>query len=192
MSRAKAGASVPRTGEPRLEKQELHQPSWTERRLQGGGAGPRRAGMPSGAGGTNRHLRPGESAPHPAARLPKGLQRAWLDPGAARREQLGGASGVGSAWRGLWGREHESNSTGPGVQGAGDTDPGLSPRTGRSQEGPGQQGCSCPELSRSTPRPRGIQALQTESSVVTAGHDSRAQELAATTVVVPPGASQDK
>ena len=40
MSRAKAGASVPRTGEPRLEKQELHQPSWTERRLQGGGAGP--------------------------------------------------------------------------------------------------------------------------------------------------------
>ena len=33
MSRAKAGASVP-------EKQELHQPSLAERRLQGIGAGP--------------------------------------------------------------------------------------------------------------------------------------------------------
>ena len=35
---------------------------------------------------TNRHLRTQETAPYPAAELPKGLQGPWLDP-----EQLGGA-----------------------------------------------------------------------------------------------------
>ena len=44
----------------------------------------------------------------------------------------------------------------------------------------------------SGPSPRASRPLQTESSVVTAGADSRALELAAATVVVPTGASQDK
>ena len=40
--------------------------------------------------------------------------------------------------------------------------------------------------------PRASMPLQTESSVVTTGAESRAQGLAAATVVVPPAASQGK
>ena len=56
--------------------------------------------------------------------------------------------------------------------------------TGRGREGPGQQGHSCPELSRSVAPHWSHQALQKEGSVVTVGAESRA---ATATGVVPPG-----
>ena len=62
------------------------------------------------------------------------------------------------------------------------------PRTARALLPPGG-----PELCRwVAPPPGASRPLQTESSIVPAGADSRAPELAAATVAVPPGASQDK
>ena len=51
--------------------------------------------------------------------------------------------------------EHDSNSTGPGAQGNRDTaqDLALPPRAGRGPEGTGQQGHSCPKLSKSVALP---------------------------------------
>ena len=62
-------------------------------------------GCPRAPWNTNRHLRTQETAPYPAAELPKRLQGPWLDP-----EQLGGARAAAphgggcearSSWRGL-------------------------------------------------------------------------------------------
>jgi len=50
-SRAEAGASVPRTGEPRPGGAGAAPTFPGERGSRGGGAGPRRAGMPSGSRG---------------------------------------------------------------------------------------------------------------------------------------------
>ena len=68
----------------------------------------------------------------------------------------------------------------------------ASPGTGRGPEGPGQQGCSCPELSRSAAPPQSLQALQMDCSGVTVGAEYRYPELAAATGVVPPEASRGK
>ena len=117
--------------------------------------------------------RPGE-----CAELPKGCSAH----GGTRRdpEQLGGARAEEEApRRGLHGpgaRIHQRRLRSTGRR---DTaqDP-ASPGTGRGREGPGQQGRSCPELSRSAAPPRSLQALQTESSGVPAGAESRAADLA--------------
>ena len=116
--------------------------------------------------------------------------------GLRGREQLGGSSGRGraSTRRELWGpgsssegfgwrlrgegalrpRDCQSNSAGLGPREP-ETQPRIqrSPGTDRGQEAPGQQGHSCPELSRSVPCPGAPRPLQTESSIVTAGADSR-------------------
>ena len=78
-------------------------------------------------------------------------------------------------------------------QGRQDTSQDLaSPGTGRGPEGPGQQGCSCPELSRSAAPPQSLQALQMDCSGVTVGAEYRFPGLATATAVVPPRASQGK
>ena len=151
---------------------------------------PGRAGMPSGSLGQTEHLRTRESAPSSqstAAHAPNDL-------GAARRASGGGSSerglrGSGSsseglvgsyAERGLRDRECESNSAGPGAQGTGDTaqDP-ASPRDRQKPGGPREARTLLPQAEQiSGPAPRASRLLQTESSVVTAGADSRAPELA--------------
>ena len=68
----------------------------------------------------------------------------------------------------------------------------ASPGTCTGREDPGQQGRSCPELSRSVALPQSLQALQTESSRFTEGAEFRFPELATATGVVLPGASRGK
>ena len=130
----------------------------------------------------------------------KGLraERGYVAPGATRRcsgsgslrglhdqEQLRGAR------RQLWGemagrpgariQQHRPQSTGRQ-----DTSQDLaSPGTGRGTEGPGQQGRSCPELSRSAAPPQSLQALQMDCSGVTVGAEYRFPELATATGVFP-------
>ena len=85
-SRAEAGASVPRTGEPRPGGAGAAPTFPGERGSQGGGAGPRMAGMPRAPGDTNRHLRPGECTHTPRLSSLKGCStHSWT------REQLGEA-----------------------------------------------------------------------------------------------------
>ena len=73
-TRAKAAASVPRTGKTRLEKQELQHSSRTERRSQEVGAGSQEGGDALILPGTLTDTWPqGEHAPHPVAELSKGL-----------------------------------------------------------------------------------------------------------------------
>ena len=131
------------------------------------------------------------------------------------QEQLGsGAScnGRGSIQRGIWssgsnleelGRWlHSEVAVQPGARiqqcrprstGRRDTaQDSASPETGRGPDGPGQQGRSCPELSRSAAPPQSLQALQMDCSQVTEGAEYRFPELAADTGVVPPGASRVK
>lgn len=110
--------------------------------------------------------------------------------GLRDQEQLRGAG-----WQ-LWGEKAAQ----PGVRiqqrrlqstGRQDTAQDLaSPRIGRGPGGPGQQGCPCPELSRSAAPPQSLQALEMDCSGVTVGTEYRFPELAAATGVVPPSASQ--
>ena len=132
---------------------------------------------------------------------------------AQPQEHIGGSDscrGRGAVWRGLRSSRRNSEGLGwwlcseaavwPGARiqqrrprstGLRDTSQdSASPRTGRGPEGPGQQGRSCPELSRSVPPPQSLQALQMDYSRVTAGAEYRFPELAADTGVVPPSASQ--
>ena len=174
-SRAKAGASVPRTGELCLGEAGSAPiflgrmvPAGSQSRTPGG------QGCPRAPWDTNRHLRDQESAPsslRAAARTagPGGTGAARRGSGggsaegvARPREQLGGARAAAPR-RGLRGpgaRIHQRRLRSTGRR---DTaqDP-ASPGTGRGREGPGQRGRSCPELSRSAAPPRSLQALQTE------------------------------
>ena len=136
------------------ENQELHQSSRVERRWQGVRAGPQTGGD--------------------ALRLP-GTLTDTCAPGRAchtlRLSSLTGCSrhttGPGSSLEGLGRVLHRGDcaawSVNPTVQALeprrGGTQPRIrsSSRTGRGQEGPGQQGCSCPELSRSAALPWSIQ-----------------------------------
>ena len=158
------------------EKQELHQSSRAERRSQGVRAGPQEDGdalrFP---GSLTEHLCPGESVPHAAAELPKGLQPAnsWTgnnSEGLGRRLHVEGSACPGSssevapaeeeAPRGEGCPARSSNPTALlGSTGHRGHSPGsgLPPETGRGQEDTGQQGCCCPKLSRSAARPRSIQ-----------------------------------
>ena len=127
------------------------------------------------------------------------------------QEQLGSGSSCrvrGSVQRVLWGSGSNSEGLGRWLCGEAALRPGAriqqrrprstglrdtaqdsaSPRTGRGPEGPGQQGRSCPELSRSAAPPQSLQDLQMDYSQVTAGAEYRSPELAADTGVVPPGA----
>lgn len=96
--------------------------------------------------------------------------------------------------KGLRSWERESNSTGREHRVPADTvqDPAL-PRGQAEARRDRTARTLLPQVEQiSGPSPRASRPLQTESSVVTAGADSRALELAAATVVVPTGASQDK
>ena len=153
------------------------------------GMDPGAARRGSGGGSARRGLHGPGSSSAAALRQRKRLRAE----GAARlREQLGGARAAapqeGAARPGARIQQRRPRSTGRR-----DTaqDP-ASPGTGRGREGPGQQGRSCPELSRSAAPPQSLQALQMECSGVTAGAESRSPELAAATGVVPPGASRGK
>ena len=109
-------------------------PAWRSRsftNLPGGKGAPRELEQDPRRGGDalrlpgtlTEHLRPRESAPHPAAELAKGLQHgARPDP-----EQLGGGLGRGSMQRELRSWEGDSNSTSLGAKGTRDTaqDPTL-------------------------------------------------------------------
>ena len=112
--------------------------------------------------------------------------------GLRDQEQLRGAG------RQLWGEAAARpgariQQRRPQSTGRQDTSQDLaSPGTGRGPEGPGQQGCSCPELSRSAAPPQSLQALQMDCSRVTAGAEYRFPEVATATWVVPPRASQGK
>ena len=94
-SQAKAAASVPRIGEPDLEKQEFHHSSQTGRCSQGVRAGSQEGGDALRLPGTlTEHFGPRESAPHQPPSSLKGCsaQRCTL-------EQLAGGS-AGAPWRG--------------------------------------------------------------------------------------------
>ena len=85
--------------------------------------------------------------------------------------------------------ECESNRAGLGAQGARDTayDP-TSPRDRQRTGGPRTARTLLPQAEQlSGPAPGASRPLQTESCIVTAGAEYRAPELAAATVVVPPG-----
>ena len=91
-------------------------------------------------------------------------------------------------------RERESNSTGQGALGAGETaqDP-ASPWDRQRLGRPRTAGTFLPRAEQiSGPDPGASRPLQTESSIVTVGAESRALELAAAAGVVPPGASRGK
>ena len=92
---------------------------------------PRRSGDALGLPGTlTEDLRPWDSAPHPAAELPKGLQRTgWTGSSSERLRQMlrgGGCS-----------RERDFNSAGPGAQGARDTAQAKDPASPRDRHRPG-------------------------------------------------------
>ena len=94
------------------------------------------------------------------------------------REQLGGDR-VAAPRRGLCSRERESNSAGPGALGTGDTaqDPAAT-RARQKPGGPRTARTLLPRDENISGPARSLQALQTESSGVTAEADSRAPELA--------------
>ena len=87
-------ARAPRTGKPRPREARASPISPMERRSQRVEAGPQEGGdaltLP---GALTEHLRPGESAPHSTAELPKGLQPAPSGP----RERLQRLHVVGCA-----------------------------------------------------------------------------------------------
>lgn len=88
-----------------------------------------------------------------------------------------GDSGGGSA-EGAAGPERESTSAGSGAQGAG-TQPRIPPPPGQAEAGRAQDSKDAPAAAEHISGPaRSLQALQTETSGVTAGADSRAPELA--------------
>ena len=85
----------------------------------------------------------------------------------------------GSSSEGAVRPEHESNSAGPGAQGAVDTaqDP-ASPRDRQRPGGPKTARTLLPQAEQiSGPAPRASRFLQAESFIVTVGADSRAPEL---------------
>ena len=111
------------------------------------------------------HLSPRESAPHPAARLPKGLQRAWLDPGAAQRrlgqtlrgegtsrppQQLRGSSGGGAAGRVCSAQGAAQKRLWQGLRAEGAAQPGARIRQCR----PGAQGARTQPRIRRSPGDR--------------------------------------
>ena len=151
---------------PVPQKQGLHQSSRAERRWQEARAGSQEGrGCPQTPRDTNRHLLPGESAGHTLQ--PSSLKGCSVPHGA--QEQLGGSSGGGSVRRGLLGPERDSNSTGPGAQGAGDTaqNPALPPgqaEAGKAQDSKDTPANRWPGAEQISAPPGSIQALQTESS----------------------------
>ena len=135
---------------PVLEKQELHQTSRMERGRRELEQDPRRGGDALRLPATlTELLRPGERAPHPAAELPNGLQRAqgWT------QEQHRGSSVGGSLRRGLRSGERDSNSTGSGAQGTGDTAQDLALPLGQAEAGRAQDSKNAP----ASRRPRAVQ-----------------------------------
>ena len=110
-----------------------------------------------------------------------------MAPGAAHK-----GWGGGFVERRLRSRERDSNSKGPRAWGPGTAQDSASHGTGRGLEGPGQQGRTCPELSRSAAPHRRLQALQMDCSGVMAGAEYKFSDLAASTVVVPPWVSRGK
>ena len=120
------------------------------------------------------------------------LWRGLRDPGNSSRAVLAGAPwGGGCAARSVI-------PTAQRAQGAGDTAPDLALPPGQAEARRAQESKDTPASGRplakqtSGPIPGASRPLQTDSPIVTAGADSRAGELTATTAVFPPGASQDK
>ena len=175
--------SVPRTGEPRPQEAGASPIFLGGKASQGVGAGPQKGGDALRLPGTlTEQLCPGESA---LSSLRAAAWHRWT------REQLRGAR-TAALRRGGYAVECKSNSAGPGAQGARDTaqDP-ASPQDRKRPGGPRTGRTLLPRAEQiSGPAPRASRSLQMESSVVTAGVDSRAPELAAATVVVPSGASR--
>ena len=125
---AKSSASVPKTGEPGLEKQEFHHSSRTGRRSQGVRTGPQEGRDALRLPGTNSTCTPGR-APH----TQKWLRQRLREEGAARPlEQLGSGSSRGSVQKGLR-RERESDSAGPGSTGRRGSSPGSSLPWGQAE-----------------------------------------------------------
>ena len=197
-----------------MEKQELHQPSQMERPSQGVGAGPQEGGdalrlpgtvtdtcapervchtpRPSSLKGcSTSRAGPGSSSEGLRWWLrAEGLQGPRSSSGAARAEAPHrGSCAAASAIPTGQALEHRARGTQPKIRRSPwDKQRPGGHRTARTPQPPGGS-----ELSRSVaPAPGASRPLQTESSRVTAGADSRPGELAAATVVVPPGASQDK
>ena len=175
---------------PGPEKQELYEPYRTERCSQGAGAGPQEGqGCPQAPRGTNRGSAPRGERTDPTPELPYGLQRT---PPRGSQQQLG----VG---RLRW-RLHAGELRGPGsvilaAQAPEPRAPGTqpkiwrSPRDGQRLGGPRTARTLLPP-SCADRRPPPLEhpgTCRLRAPVVTAGADSRAEELAAATVVVPTG-----
>ncbi|CAK7300252.1 hypothetical protein VULLAG_LOCUS8157 [Vulpes lagopus] len=114
------------------------------------------------------------------------------------REQLRGGWGRGSvegtAQPSARSQQHRPGSPGcPGTQPRIQCSPWDRQRPGRAQGSKDTPAASGPELCRSSaPAPEHPGPCRLRAPIGTAGADSRAGEKAADTVVVPPGASQDK
>ena len=140
-SRAEAGASVPRTGEPRHGDAGAAPTFRGGKGLAGSWSRTQEGEDLLGLPGTLTATAPRESAPsslRAAART--------AGPGGTRRdpERLGGARAAAPR-RGLHRPESANPTSQTGSTGRRDTaqDP-ASPGTGRGREGPGQRGRSCP------------------------------------------------
>ena len=165
-SRAEAGASVPRTGEPRPGGAGAAPTFPGGKGLAGSWSRTQEGGDALGLPGTvTATARPGE-----CAELPKGCSAH----GGTRRdpEQLKGLGG-GSA-EGAVGRERESTSAGSGAQGAG-TQPRIRPPPGQAEAGRAQDSEDAPapaeQISGPAPEPPG------PADGVPAGAESRFPEL---------------
>ena len=146
---------------------------------------------PQVPGVTNGRGAPQERVRHtPQAELRKGLEHPYSTrQGAARVAQVGAPhEWAAQPW------ERHSRGAGPGIKGAGRHSPrsGTPPGIRRGQEDTGQQGHSCRWWPRAvqigaTPPLEHPGPCRLGAAVVTAGADFRAGQLAAATVVVPPG-----
>ena len=99
MSQAEATVSAPGSGVPRLEEQELHQPSRMNRRSQGVRAGSEEGGLALRLLGALTEPLPTGRAPHPRRSSLKGCS-APRAPGASRRD-WGRGSAEGAAQSGV-------------------------------------------------------------------------------------------
>ena len=184
-SRAKAGVSVPRTGDPRPREAGASPIFLGGKASQGVGAGPQKSGDALRLPETlTEQLCPGESA---LSSL-KGCSVAPLDPGAAQR----GSDGS-SAERWLCGGAQIQQRR-PGSTGHQGHSPGSDLHPGQAEARKAQDSKDTPAQAKqiSGPAPGASRPLQMESSVDTAGAESRAPELAASTGIVPPGDSRGK
>ena len=172
-----------------------------ERHWQGARAGSQdERGCPQAPGGTNRHLRPGESAQH-TARPGKGWSAPGEAPGGAQASAPAAALVSCGAWEWLlllrWLPGERAAAPGarfqwhrpwsPGHRGSQPNIRVLPPgqaEDGRTQGSKDTPATGRPQLCRSVPSaPGASRPLRMGASVVTAGGDSRSGELAAATVV---------